>query len=438
LAVLDADIRGLSDSQPGQVLSPKRIAAGEIAVIGAFFVVVAALWHFGRLDREQKQPPAKPAEVWGEIVGNRPDNAGSTNPNFGPKFKNAVLDFIEEAETACRLLETRSSFSSYANRLHAAEEAFARIPLPSGKQDIYEGGEEQGVYQSSKNMLEGLTWIGECLQKRSEAMKLGARGDELAEELLAMAQKAATEGLDHLTKFRGVVLGSSSPASGTSAEHADAMRDTGSESKSTANRVAADIPQTSPPKRIDMDGLLGGLCCLAAGISIVAIITTGIMAKSRAEAKKRAEILGLLRSSLPAGSTVTDEHIGVDLETAIGLDRNGGSFVLWQKQTNRVQVYPVAAIRTIEYCEDGEVMSFGLGVPIAGIGVGGASSNKWVKTIQLRLELTDVNNPYVTISFLDKTPYPSVGVPKERPGYLVPSRAAREWKARLEAMPRAE
>jgi hypothetical protein len=192
--------------------------------------------------------------------------------------------------------------------------------------------------------------------------------------------------------------------------------------------LAASYKMMSHPYGATNDAF-GGLICFSIVIGVVAAIL-GLIVKSQSKTKKKSEVLQLLHASAPAGFTITDEQFGEDQEAAIAIDRNTGRFLLWQKQANCVRLCPIGAVRTIEYCENGSVVSVGIGAPIAGFGVGSASSIQKVRNIQLRLELTDVNNPYVSLCFLDQQA--SVGL--DHPWYRKASPAAREWKARLEAI----
>jgi len=158
--------------------------------------------------------------------------------------------------------------------------------------------------------------------------------------------------------------------------------------------------------------IFGTVCMLAVPLAIGLPL---IDAWSRA--KRETEILQLLHDSASQDFTVHDEHFGEDQESAIALDRSTRRFLLWQKQTGRVRIYPLEAIRAIEYCEPQSVRKGIAYTPVLG--------SKKEKTHQLRLEIADVNNPYVLIHFGWFS------------GREDPTRAAKvkalAWKALLEA-----
>lgn len=157
------------------------------------------------------------------------------------------------------------------------------------------------------------------------------------------------------------------------------------------------------------DTATGNIHLLVFMVSPFAFLVIFAVSGVRSKAKHKAKILRVLHESVPAGFEITDEHFGTDEEAAIALDRDSGRFLLWQKQTSRVQVYPVEAIKAIEYCETGSP-----------------------KKLQLRLELTDINNPNVSLCFGLWSSRSKTDRRASRPTLELKAKSL-DWKALLEA-----
>jgi hypothetical protein len=168
------------------------------------------------------------------------------------------------------------------------------------------------------------------------------------------------------------------------------------------------------------------LVVFGAGLVVAAVAA---VLRANADLKHRARITDELRSSAPSGFRVTDELIGEDRQSAIHLDRHRGQFLLWQGSLASIELYDASAIRTIEYCEDGHAISIGAGAGIIGsLGAGIAKTSQKVSTIHLRLQLADLERPYVSLCFMNKRD----AVTRSDSKYHEASESAREWKARLE------
>jgi hypothetical protein len=162
---------------------------------------------------------------------------------------------------------------------------------------------------------------------------------------------------------------------------------------------------------------------------VIAVIVGSILGDSYS--RRRTEINEKLHSAAPEGFEATDEFVAEDFKTAIHVDRRRAQFILWEGSLASVRLLDASAIRTIEYCEDGYTSAVGVGAgligPVAG-GIGKARGK--TSRIHLRLQLSDVDQPYVALCFLNQRS----GLTHHHPLYRRASELAREWKARLEAL----
>jgi hypothetical protein len=172
LAALDSDIRHLSESPPGQVLTPRRIAIGVVGLAIVLVVLVGLLTNASQKDAKlstnernaakavasQEQPPPK------QTAQEQPPPKQAAQVKADPadvQFQKSVLEFVTEAETACRLATASPTYPSYRKRLQAAEEAFARIQLPYSSTGT-------AIYNEAKSVLGPLKLIDGCIQHSSQ------------------------------------------------------------------------------------------------------------------------------------------------------------------------------------------------------------------------------------------------------------------------------
>ena len=129
-------------------------------------------------------------------------------------------------------------------------------------------------------------------------------------------------------------------------------------------RRGSDAPIRRGPSR---DIVMICICIFGVACMLAVPLVIGLpLIDARLRAKRQDEILQLLHDSAPEDFTVHDEQFGEDQESAIALDRSTRRFLLWQKQTSRVRVYRLEAIRAVEYCEPLSVRKDIANIPIFG------------------------------------------------------------------------
>lgn len=175
-----------------------------------------------------------------------------------------------------------------------------------------------------------------------------------------------------------------------------------------------------------MDGIIV-LCCGAPVAIAIAVIAMQFY--SNDELARKRQTISRSFEAAARKYPIREYFVGVDGESGIGISID--QCIAVAHLSGGLRWYRPEQLISIEYSEDGVTQHAGIAVQVIGpISVGSASSKNRVQTIQLHVQLADVDYPYSRIAFLNSEQH--LGRTGEI--YRNASAKARTWKARLEAV----